>query len=291
MGSEIVDVVVGVLFVFLVFSLIVSGVNEALTRVFAWRSRHLWLALRTLLDGEEGTLAEDPRPPKGAPPGETWTSKLYAHPLIRQLEGRLGKRSRLSHIPATDFARALVDVIVPGANGQLTVEQLRQRAVSLGGSPLAAPLLAMVNECQGRVDLLTRDIGDWFDARMGALSASYQHHAKWVLAVVGVVVALIFNVDAIGATQRLYRDDALRTAVAEQATAVSSVCEGQVDIASCTRDQVDTVNSAIRLPVGWPDPDGVDGIQVLGWLIAGMALGQGAPFWFDLLRKAGKLRG
>jgi hypothetical protein len=49
------------LFVFLVFSLVVSGINEGITRVLASRSRQLWRAVRELLDGRAGTGDQRPR--------------------------------------------------------------------------------------------------------------------------------------------------------------------------------------------------------------------------------------
>jgi len=67
-------------------------------------------------------------------------------------------------------------------------------------------------------------------------------------------------------------------------------CDQAEDVSACTREQVSRFDQALRLPVGWPDRDGVDLLQVVGWLIAAVALGQGAPFWFDLLRRARELR-
>jgi hypothetical protein len=299
--SGVVDLVVGIIFVFLVFSLVVSGVIEAITRLVEWRSRHLWRALRQLLDGDGQRLTADQRPEAkkltaDQPPdaaGLPLTDQLYVHPLIRQLEGRLpSDRSRLSRIPAVDFSRALIDLLAPNEAGKTSLEQVRERVVGLSAdSPLRVPLLVLIREADGRIEQLQKGIEAWYDARMEALSRAYKRHVKWVLLAVGLVVALAFNVDALGAAERIYRDEALRSAVAQQAIAVVEGCEGKSDVAACTREQVENVDSAIRLPVGWPDPNGVGALQVLGWLIAGVALGQGAPFWFDLLRKAGKLRG
>jgi hypothetical protein len=290
-GSNVVDVVVGILFVFLVFSLVVSGVNEAITRLIAWRSRHLWRALRQLLDGEGEDLMADQRPSGADPESAKWTERLYAHPLILQLEGRIPTaKSRLSNIPTPDFSRAFIDLLVPDGQGDVTVGQVRTALQGLPEGPLKGSLLALVNSAGERVADLQQDIGDWFDSRMEALSRSYRRHVKWVLVGIGIIVALSFNVDAIGAAQRLYRDEALRTAVADQATSVVATCEEEADVAACTREQVGKVDTAIRLPVGWPDPDGINWLQGFGWLIAGIALGQGAPFWFDMLRKAGRLR-
>jgi hypothetical protein len=294
--SAAVDLVVGIFFIFLVFSLAVSGANEAITRALEWRSRHLWRSLRQFLDGDGRDLRKDQRPnvKLATPASENYTDRLYAHPLIRQLERRLPTdRSRLSHIPPTDFSGALIDILAPENPGETTVAEVLAKVKGLAdGSPIKAPLLAIINEAGGQIDRLREGIGEWFDTRMDALSKSYRKHTKWVLIVIGLVVAVAFNVDAVGATLRLYRDDALRTAVAQQATEVVSSCEGKTagELSTCLREQAAEVDSAIRLPVGWPDPDGIDWLQWVGWLVAGVALGQGAPFWFDLLRKAGRLR-
>lgn len=288
--SGMIDVVIGVIFVFLVFSLIVSGVNEAITRLFEWRSRHLWRALRELLDGQTLKGSEDARPVLGGT-DDSWTGKLYAHPLVSQLERRLRTRSRISRIPTADFSRALIDLVIPADGDPTTVDQVRARVKALpDGTPLKEPMLSILSVTGQNIDDLRQDVGDWFDSRMRALSRVYKSHTRWLLLVIALVVALAFNVDAIGAADQLYRNDALRAAVAQEATSVASSCEAAEDPVQCTRDKVGTVDTAVRLPVGWPDPDGIAGWQWLGWLVAAIALSQGAPFWFDLLRKASSLR-
>jgi hypothetical protein len=293
--SGIVGAVIGVIFIFFVFSLIVSGITEAITRALEWRSRHLWRALRQLMDGEGNELTKDPRPSPSTAESiditdatKPWAERIYAHPLIIQLEGRLlSDRSRLSRIPANDFARTLVDLLVPDGNGATTVDNVREGVRNLDDdNPLKKPLLSILAEASSEMDKAVKGIGDWFDARMEALSRRYKTHVKWALLCVGLVVAVAFNVDALGAGQRLYRDDALRAAISQQASSIVQSCENEADPSACAREGVQEIDPAIRLPVGWPDDNGVDATQILGWLITGIALGQGAPFWFDLLRKA-----
>jgi hypothetical protein len=293
-NSGILDLVIGMMFVFLIFSLLVSGANEAIMRALAWRSRHLWRALRELLDGQSPTLTKDQRPSTAtsAAPTSSWTDRLYAHPLITGFEGRLPTaRSRLSHIPTPDFAKALVDLIVPDADGKTSVDEVRAKVSAMpDDSPIKKPLLAILISADGKMDRLVDGIGSWFDARMDHLSARYKRHVKLVLVALGLVVAISFNVDAIGAAHRLYRDTALRSAVAQQATALVETCNGKPDEAACARTETAKVDQSLTLPVGWAGAGPVDPLRVFGWLIAGIALGQGAPFWFDLLRRAGKLR-
>ena len=293
-GSRVIDLVIGMVFVFLVFSLVVSGINEGITTILASRSRQLWRAMKELLDGSAGK--GDQRPQKDAVADESspLSLRLYTNPLIHQLETAVrDRRSRLSHIPSTDFSRGLIDVVVPESNGTTTADEIRAKLQELPDF-LKRPLLAIATEAGEEVDKLRQGIGDWFDTRMTALSAVYRKKTKWVLLVLGLIVAVALNIDAIGAAKQFYRDQALRTAVAQQAVTVATDCQEKqgADVEECTRNAVGNLEGSVPLPVGWAGKtlSDVDGWVVVGWLIAAVALGQGAPFWFDLFRKAGRLR-
>lgn len=307
--SAILDVVIGVVFVFLVFSLVVSGIGEAISRALAWRSRHLWRALTKLIDGRSPSALRDQRPktsleptaPTSTIPASTvasdgrLTESLYAHPLILQLEGRnVTERSRLAAIPKTDFARALIDIVAPNDAEPSTVERVRQEVMKWGKDvPMRAPLLALTAEAEGQISRLQDSLGEWFDARMEFLTAAYRRHVKWLLLGVAIVVTLVFNVDSVRAARTFYEDEALRTAVAQRAIGLTTQCENksESELATCIREGAEEANASLTLPVGWSEGGGVDGWHVLGWLIAVIALSQGGPFWFDVLRKVSGLRG
>ncbi len=296
---NLLDLVIGLLFVFMVFSLIASGVYESGARMLATRPRTLWKSLRGLLDPDDS--GGDRRPMVEASARETLTDVLYAHPLVRQLEGRRHtdafKRSRIAHIPNTDFAQALIDVIAPAGDTGTTLDDFRRsvRDSELLPEGLKRSLLAIVADADGSLDRARVDIGDWFDARMTAVSRYYKRNTRYVMAAIGVVVAIGFNVDAIGVTRSLYEDDALRAAVSAQADAIIEACQNEADdadsVTSCIHTELEDSGATGDLPVGWTsDRRDVDLGSVLGWLIAGVAIGQGAPFWFDLLRRAGSVR-
>jgi hypothetical protein len=51
----------------------------------------------------------------------------------------------------------------------------------------------------------------------------------------------------------------------------------------------------LQLPIGWEElnrPHGAAGwaIAIIGWLLTGVAITLGGPFWFDLLCKVSNLR-
>src|SRR5205823_5499495 len=118
---------------------------------------------------------------------------------------------------------------------------------------------------------------EWSDARVQALSAADRQHVKWILLAVGLIVAVIFNVDAVGAARQLYRDPALRTAIAQQATDLAKACDAQSGQASpgqtqptpsaspiqCPPTDPNAVGGSLRFPVGWPRTENW-GLTVLG---------------------------
>src|SRR5205085_5272899 len=69
-GSPILEVGIGLIFVFLVYGLVCTAVNEAIAQFLSLRAETLWGAIRSLLQDPHGAgLAKD----------------LYNHPLIRGL--------------------------------------------------------------------------------------------------------------------------------------------------------------------------------------------------------------
>jgi hypothetical protein len=112
---------------------------------------------------------------------------------------------------------------------------------------------------------------------------------------IGVIVAVGFNVNALHATQELYRSEALRDAVAEQAIGVVEACEAEEADAvdACVDREVANVAEKVELPVWWTDGgigEEADLGSAIGWLIAAGALSMGATFWFDTLRRLSGIR-
>src|SRR5437660_813648 len=101
-GSEVLDVAVGVLFMFLMLSLVCSALNELLEGVLKNRARDLERGIRGLLADPNATGL---------------VRKLYSHPLISGLfpgSYNPGDAKNLpAYIPARTFAITLMDVLQP----------------------------------------------------------------------------------------------------------------------------------------------------------------------------------
>lgn len=122
-GLEILDVVIGLMFVYLLLSLLATALNEYITAVMNLRGKELARGIGRLLDDLDETdalkRAFDGVGEKATTTTAKLTEQFYNHPLIRQLATRRGllfrgfsKEPRLpSYIPARTFAQALLDVL------------------------------------------------------------------------------------------------------------------------------------------------------------------------------------
>lgn len=148
-GSEILDIVIGLIFIFLLLSLLCSAVKEAFEAWFKQRAANLEKGIRTLLHDKDGAgLAK----------------MIYNHPLINGLfhgdykPGKIKKNglssccSNLpSYIPSRAFALALLNIVAPTASiplstssqGSDTAGITQPHAANKGNSTAAAPDAAL----------------------------------------------------------------------------------------------------------------------------------------------------
>jgi len=94
--QEILEVVIGLVFMWLVLSIAAMSIQEWIGNVFAWRAKALKKSIRGMLISA------------------ALTKEFYAHPLIVSLSpsGKNRKKPRLpSYIPSDKFASALFDIV------------------------------------------------------------------------------------------------------------------------------------------------------------------------------------
>lgn len=320
-ANSILDVVIGLVFVFFVCSLAVSGINEFVRKLLNTRAKALWSAISRMLDSsEEATQPEritarlEEAPTRGQPiqgsfgdgtAGVSLAELLYDHPLIGRLDPtRLNTPTRISHIPPTEFARALVDILTPeDAEGNKRWDQLGTEIRKLP-RPLRSQFLLLYEEAEGNVLKFRVAIEGWFESSMDRVSAWYKQRTRVVMFAYGLLVAVAFNVSAVHVTAELYENDVVRETVVELAAAQTAQDRIQdCTNRTCVEEEIGKVVDT-GLPVLWRgcsdrnDNDVLCGFEdgratagtIIGWLITAAALSIGAAFWFALLKRAFQLR-
>ncbi len=277
-SGEMLDVVLGIVLVYLLLGLCCMTVTESVARISRARSRTLFAAVRRMLEGGARSRHGDPRlvPRVGA-------DTLYAHPLILSLEapGSSG-RARPAHIPPRLFALALLDLIAPvDARHPLCMAQIRAAVTQLP-EPLRRSMLLLIDEAAGDLTALRAGVEHWFDDVMARTSAVYRRWAQSVAVGVALVITVLTNADTLSIARSLASSSALRGAAVAIATTLPRVA---LPIpAADARALLDSL--VVRgLPLGWSAAVVGEGAvaHAGGLLITTLAVSLGAPFWFAVL--------
>jgi hypothetical protein len=288
-GSPILDVAFGLVFVFLVLSMLTSAIIEAINTVSARRAAFI----RKWLNEQFGNT--------------NLTDEFYDQPLIRSLGLKRLRRKRTdpSYIPrdifVTSFARTVLADTVVDQNAatidQITNEHVKKVFIALAGSAQAT-----IESVRGKAE-------KWFDDSMERVAGAFKRWAQIVLWVVALTTAFALNADALSMARTLWTDSTVREVLTDQADDFINANENLPD--EGLQDAVDRARGLGALPFGWTqcddDPATTDQacnpgaawpkgfeewlLRIAGWFVTAAALTLGAPFWFDILKKVSNIRG
>jgi hypothetical protein len=335
-GYPAVDVAVGLAFMFFLLSTAVSAINEAVATALGWRAKTLEDGLASLFGDPKmksqlrgwiggARLAGERQPRDDGAAGQIrglsqlpddLAGAVLSQPVIRALvrdpSSPQRRRSRPSYLPPDVVSKALVETIVSGPPQEGGVgpslweksdaEIFRMLETRLEGLPpggARSALLRALGASNGTLEGFRRHIEGGFDNVMERASGWYKRRVQLMLAVIAAGIAIGLNVDTVHVASTLWKDQAVRSTAAAQATAAQQQpLTGQTGAPApahpsdvqAAADSIDDVKQ-LQLPVGRGagHPTGIDSVP--GWLITIFALGLGAPFWFDVLSRLARLRG
>src|SRR5580692_3700578 len=293
-GSEILDIAVGMIFIFLLLSLICSAINALIERSFKHRATDLEQGLRELLDDKEGTGL---------------VQKVYDHGMINGLfKGDYkptdsDKTNLPSYIPSRNFALALLGILLPDSPADGSAPNFREAVEKIENTKVKNALTAMLSAAGNDQDKFRESIENWFNSTMDRVSGWYKRRSQLIVFCLGFLIAGVMNVSSVSIANDLWVHKAQRDALV-------SASQGYLGTHSAEDVQKGPgLKSNIKeienhgLPVGWNVdwyPDSLNGKSqstkyrywglfalwsVIGWFITACAVSLGAPFWFDMLNK------
>jgi hypothetical protein len=303
-GSETLEVALGTIFIFIVVSMVCSAIREGIEAWLKTRAAYLELGICELLhDRNAAGIAKS----------------IYNHPLVYclfsgeytppQARGpSLFARGRNlpSYIPAKNFALALMDIAARGPETDavsshprsplISLESIRMNVANMQNEYVQRVLLTAIDAAQGDLNMLQKNLEDWYNSAMDRVSGWYKRSTYWIIFAVGAVVAVALNINTITIVDYLYRNDVARATMVARAQNAAA----DPDFLNRTYNEINTELNAMSLPIGWTagwgaprrgNEPGAEGIwnngfgPVLGWLLTALAASMGAPFWFDALNK------
>lgn len=324
--STVIDITIGLSFVFALVALICTGLQEWLASALNLRGKTLWEGVQSML------LANAKADDAGCQLGLA----IRLHPLIqgtvadkfgpielfrwlagfRQPTADAGNQ-KPSYMEAGTFANALADSIgQQWKGGSRRFDDLGTAVAMMPDGELKVLLQKMVQEAQGDPAKVRAAIEAWYDNTMKRVSGWYKRRVQVLLIALGLLVAGGMNIDAIHIATSLATQPALRSSLADRAVEAAKAEEvaraekaaaasfsasaamapeaelqrRRADLQAATKDLQD-----LNLPIGWSGGRPVTGVfdgfsMVVGWMLTALAASFGAPFWFDLIGRLSPLR-
>lgn len=295
-GLPIVEVAIGLCFVYLLLALICSTINETIAGITGRRADLLEKGINSL-------LGDDPDLKK----------RLLGHPLIASLAP--SNSARPSYIPASKFALALMDIITGDGKQANDSVALREGMKTTGKAGFRQSLATVLADGRGKVASDQEKIEAWYNECMDRVTGWYKRHTQIWIWILAASVTLALDADTVQIFKVLWKNQGVRSAVVESAKArLQAPHPEAIQPLSTYPNQDKPKQAAAYAPesnrpltkaerdelsefVSWPKDYemlsqlrgwkflGALLLHILGWIFTMGAVSLGAPFWFDILKK------
>lgn len=353
--DAILEVAIGLVVMWLTLSVAVSQIQEWISSWLGLRAKMLELAIANMLKNGDLLKAfyNHPLIQTLSQPDKSIVAPLQPAGQLskRQDQARQKKPSIIrkpSYIQAADFASVMMDLIIKEGNTPdqqvmaSSAEDFTQR-VNDGIAnikqnypgfdqivELHFPHLTneAINTAKSVVQART-NLENWYNSVQERVKGWYTRRAMIISFAIGLILALIFNVDSIQISSQLWKAPTIRQALVAQAG--TTAANG---IPTNTLSQLAKLNpqdyaDSLAIPIGWSTAPVTDAtVTQCGWtpgqnvhpyfmmnnqcniivnlpamndlggwitkffgiLITGLAAAQGSPFWFKLLNRLVNMR-
>lgn len=296
----IIEFIIALIFIFLLISLFVSWIIDIYASRLNRKGRFLEKMLIKLL-GEDNMA--------------NWTSRLYRHPIIESLSYKNNRLTSL--IPAELFSQVIADLVIEnGRNYSISqnkntnkiefkeespngfMNDIKTGLEQMDESDFKRNIRLFFEKSENDSDKFLKSIESWFNEYMVRVNYTYKRLLKTPLCILGIVVAISFNIDAIRITTELWTDTQLTSNISMAASEFVEQNSNLEDL-TLSKEFFEEYKNSLILPVGWkyesnfrkdsPDekPKAFNYwlLKIVGFVLTGMIASFGAPFWYDALQK------
>lgn len=307
--DPILDVTIGLVFLYLLLALMVSIVTDALSGFLRLRSRNLNKSLEALLKSNDGDALSQIFHSTGT------------MQTIRLMSGQYwfqfwtASRERYTRVESESFVNALLEA----GKANMTSGTTKSAEADGEGKPMPAlisnaadvieiiealpesnikhAILTVIDDANCDANTLKIKIADWFDTMMETAALRFKAAMKVYAFWAALFVVVLANADTLTIANALWEDDTMRVQIAENAAAFVADADTVDELAD-----FEILQAELRpFPIGWDTASphhssdwylSTDGWakKMIGWLLTALAVSLGAPFWFDLLKKLAAIR-
>ena len=263
--NPLIDVVLGLVSFYLISSLIVSSIQEAISSFFGLRSKNLKQGIDNFV-------------------GSKYAMEIYDHPMIKNLakEGKLP-----SYISTKRLSSLFLDIVTRNNLNDVNAKEVLNKIDD--NQPIKRVLEHIFLNNKNNIDNLRDDLAEWFDEGMERISGWYKRKIQCITFLIALVLAGVTNSNSCLLAEKLWVNKALRDEISQKAQAM-----GQEEFPILK--EKNNLSNIKLFSLGWGDGNTPQGCLewikfFLGILLTTFAVSLGAPFWFDLLGKIVRLKG
>lgn len=296
--SEVIEIVIGLVFIYLVLSLLSTTINELIFGLLHMRGKNLKKSLEYMLkDIDEDKLFKD----------------FFDHPIFSKL--RLNKKNRYpSYMKSSTFSK----VIIESLSEDRDKDKITEALVGLKGDS-GKIILSYWKEVGEDIEEFKKKLEDWFDEVQQRSAGWYKRNVQRTLIAIGFIIAIIINADTFKIVNKLAVDSKARKSLVELSNNQIKAIEENLSNSRDTtysreyieslsdqtqeiiNEQLSEVNRIMGMGISTYKQDfsktkcdnvlwcGVK--KLFGLIITAITLSLGANFWFEILQKAIRLSG
>lgn len=288
-NSIILDVIIGLVFVYLLLAILCTAANEWVAALTRRRGEMLRKGIKQLLSDQ---------PIRGETNPQAFVREFYKHPLITSMTH---DANHPTYISPRNFAAVVTDILTASKPGIIAFEDLEAGAVALPEGHVKKSILALVQRSPRDLESAQSAIEGWFNDAMDRVSGWYKRRTQVWTIIIALSLTLAANADTVRITRQLWTDPVLRAAVVEEAKVRAQKPRPTISVEyqdeddptnpTVTRNEGNQLSGQERALLGqllgWHGPlrENLRWDSLLGWILTVLALSMGAPFWFDVLNK------
>ncbi len=290
------EVIIGMIFTFMLLSLLGTTVNELISAWRGWRGFYLEEGLKRLLEFKDNPEVFE---------------KFKNNAVFKQLmqhKAPLRVSQSPAYLSSSNFATILTNVLKKKGQAVEKIDDLLEGLPE--DSQLRQVLEQLKEEGHESLDAFKARLQTWFDDVMWQASGWYKRHVQFITLFVGLSIAGVLNADSFQIYKHLSNNAAARESLAAMAEKYAAENETLPETKTYTdtlavkdiKKELDDVTSTGEfgemsnvLGLGWQTGDVLVSpvswlVRLLGWLITAFAISLGASFWFDILKKIVTIR-
>lgn len=252
LNNVVLDVFIGLVFIFLLYSLLATVLLEIIGQWFSLRARMLRKAIRRMLedDSAAGVKTNNAftafwitgwenllRFFKPSRENETLLNAFYKHPTIRFLgESRLNNSP--GYLKASNFSQTIIQLLRGTSYDGISTNESTLISNTLQNSgtndiqiskETLAHLKMLFADSRGDSSLFKRKLEEWFEETMERCTGWFKKQNQTILFFIGFGIACSFNVDTIAISRILIKDRNIRENLVKFAASKQETYGGLID--------------------------------------------------------------